>query len=476
MPEQPPVVPADATLVQVQQLLSQAEMTLSDAQKSLQSLLDEPKRRADRRLEIPKLADAAKLQLQEIEKQLEAKPSPDDPVEVSAAARHLLEARKKGLNAESAANQVELQLFEATGELLSAQRDRAARRVVEADGQVKALRVIVNERRRQEAERQALEARKTSAQAQPAVRKIADANADLAKLRQALAGKIENTTRDLEQIDRQVTTLEEQFKKITKRFDTAGGTEAIGLLLRKQRDELPDAGLHQRKIKQRSTEISNTYLDLIDYEEKRNDLATLDHHVKDTLKNLGTKVTAAEREFLEPEVRSVLEAQQSVLDSLIADTNSCLDKLVELDVRERQLIAKSDDFAKYCDERILWIRSATVLSSSHLRQLAPSLVWLADPRGWKDVGAALWADVVGHPVLTAFVFFLLLILTLLQRPLRTRIAQLGEQAARSNNISYLPTLRTFLTTGSLSLCLPLSIPKLSFLSSNWEYPFSLRSR
>lgn len=454
MAMQSPDVPADAPFVQVQQLLTQAETALSDAQKSLQSLQDEPKRRADRRLEIPKLADNGKLQLQEIDKQLEAKPNPDDPAELSAATRGMLEARKKAILAEAAANQTELQFYDATGELLSAQRDRVARRVAEAEEQVKSLRVIVNERRRQDVEKQALEARKTSAQAHPVVRQVAEANAELARQRQSLASKIEATTREWEQIDRQLTRLEEQFKKITKRYETAGATEAIGLLLRKQRDELPDVTTHQRKIKLLSAEISKTYLELIDYEERRNDLATLEPLVGQALKAHISTIDESERNYLDEEVRHVLEAQRSLYDSLIADTNSLLDKQVELDVGQRQLISKSDEYAAYCDERILWIRSTTLLGTSHVRQLWPSMAWLVTPSSWWEVCRALWTDLVVHPLLSAFAGISFFILILLQRSLRTMTAQLGEQATRSNITSYVPTLRAFLTTGMLALVWP----------------------
>lgn len=451
---QPLDLPADTTFVQMQQFLTQAEKSVSDAQKALQTLQDEPKRRADRRLEIPKLTDAAKLQLQEIDKQLDTKPNPDDPAEVSAATRGLLEAFRKAIVAETAASQAELQLYDATGELLAAQRDRAAQRVVEADEKVKALRVIVNERRRQEAEKQALEARRTSVQAHPVVRKIAEANAELARQRQSLASRIEGTTREWEQTDRQMTSLEEQFKKITKRYETAGTTEAIGLLLRKQRDELPDVATHQRNLKLRPVEISRTYLELIDYEEQRNDLATLEPLVKQALQAHVTNIEEWEHGYLEEEVRHVLEAQRSLYDSLIADTNSLLDTLVELDVRQRQLISKSDEYAAYCDERILWIRSAPLLGTSHLRQLWPSLVWLVNPSSWRDVGAAMWADLVLHPLLTTVAVLLFVIIILVQKSLRATTTQLGEQAARSNITSYLPTLRAFLTTSMLAFLWP----------------------
>ncbi len=451
--EQPPVVPPDATLVQVQQLLSQAETAFSDAQKSLQILQDEPKRRADRRLEIPKLVEAAKLQLAEIDKQLEAKPSPDEPAESVAAARLLLESRKQALNAEIAASQVELQFFEATGELLSAQRDRAARRQDEAETQVKALRTLVNESRRRDALQQAMEAFKTSAQAHPAVRKIADANAELAQLRQTLADKIENTTEELEQIDQQVSALDNQFKKVANRYKTVGATESVGLLLRKQRAELPNLELHRRRIKQRSIDISDVYMELIEAEEKRNDLATLDQNVKAILNSLGATV-GSEREFLGEEIRNVLEAQQKLYDSLIADTNIYLDNLVELDVRQQELISRSREFAEYCDERILWIRSTTGLSISHVRQLAPSLLWLTSRENWSEVGRALWSDVLNHPALTSIAVLLFVLLVVVQPHLRRTTTQLGEQAMRSNIISYLPTLRAFFTTGLQALLWP----------------------
>ena len=460
--------PAGATLAQVQQLLAAAEMDLASAETALQSLQNEPKRRADRRLEIPKLADAAKLQMQEIDKLLDSKAAEDEPAELTAAARLLLESRKKSITAEITASQAELQLFETTGELLSAQRDMAARRVAEADGLVKALRVIVNERRREDAEQQAQDARRTSAQAHPAVRDIAETNAGLAKERQLLAGRIESTARELEQIDQQVATIDAQFQSISKRYDTAGATEAIGLLLRKQRDDLPEVSSHHRRIKQRSTEISNTYLEVIDYEEKRNDLATLDQRAKKVVQDIDSTLPIdSERRYLEVEVRRVLESQRDVYDSLISDTNSLLDKLVELDVRERQLISESEEYAAYCDERILWIRSATMMDLSDLHQLWASLLWLLNQVGWQETRAVLWNDVVQHPLLASIAALMFFILILSQRALRTTMKELGEQAARSNITSYVPTMRAMLTTVLLALLWPglLGYPGLRLLVS-----------
>lgn len=455
-------ISADATLSQAQQLLSKAEAGLGESQKALQAAQDEPKRRADRRLEIPKLADAAKLQLQELEKQLDLKPAADEAPELTAAQRALLETRKKAIVAESASQQIELQYYEATGELLSAQRDRAARRVSEADSQVASLRGLVNDRRKQEAERQAIEARQASAQSHPAVREIANANALLANGRQALAAKIETATREYEQIDRQVIALQDQVKRVTKRIETAGSTEAIGLLLRKQRADLPDVASHQRKIKPRAEEISDIYLKLIDFEESRNELATLDRRVRDVVEGLRYTVSSNELPYVEAEVQSVLEAQRSVMDSLIADTNSYLDKLVELDVRERQLINVVNDYADYCSERILWIRSTVPVSTSNLKQVNHALIWLIDRANWQRVIDTLRDEIAKHPGLAAIALLLFLVLLACQRALRARLAEMGELAARSNTRSILPTVRSLLIVLLMSALWPGVIGAIGF--------------
>lgn len=457
-----PDLPAEPTLAQVQQQLSQAEMKLADTQKAMQTLLDEPKRQADRRLEIPKRADAIKALIQEIDTQLNAEPAADEPADITAANRMVLESRKKTLNAEVAMSQLELQYYEATGELLSAQRDRAARQISSQDALVKDLRTQVNDRRLKEAEEQARQAREAAAEAHPAVKKIAEANATLATLRKTLAGKIEQVSRDLDAVDAQITTLDDQFKKIQNRINTVGETQAMGLLLRKQRDELPSLKNTERVSNNGTSEISNTYLQLIEYEESRNDLATLDSHVTTAIESVGEPVSLDELSFLESKVREALAAQRVVYDSLISDTKSYVDKLVDLDVRQRQLISTARNVEEYCDERILWIRSTTSFGMEHLRQLVPSLNWLTTPQSWIAVGKALWSDAMAHPTLTIYMGLLFVLLILIQRPLRARIALLGEQASRSNMTSFVPTARTFVMTTLISILWPGLLAYLGF--------------
>lgn len=453
-PPTAPVIAPDATLAQLQSMLTQAESNFTEAQKSLQSLKEEPKRRADLRLEIPKNADSARQQLADIEKQLETKPAPGESADLTNSVHAYLEARKRAITAEMATAQIELQYFDSTGDLLSAQRDRAAQRVLETEEHAKALRAIVNDRRRQEADQQAIEATRASVQAHPAVRKIAEVNAALAGRRRTLATTIERTAHEVEHLDQVVQLMDEQFNRISKRYDTAGTTEAIGLLLRKQRDDLPNRTSNVQEINRRTALIAEVCLELIDDEEKRSDLATIDRHVKAIMTHLQPPIPENEKEYLQESIRQVLEAQRDLYDSLIADTNSYLDNLVEADVRQRQLISKVDEYAAYADERILWIRSAKILGVADLHQLMPAISWLVNGENWVTVGYAIWNDVLNRPLQALLLLAAFLILVLFRRFLRTKITQLGEIAARSNNTAFYPTLWVLLITGLLAIQWP----------------------
>lgn len=445
----------DVPLNVAQQTLSKAETGLADAQKTLQQIQDEPKKRADRRLEIPKLAESAKMQLQELEKLLEAKPASDESIDLASAGRWLLEARRRAIQADLTACQQESQYYEVANELLSVQRDRAARRVAEAESHVATLRNIVNDRRRREAEKQGLEAKRAAAQSHLAVRRIADTNSVLALQRQHLARKIELVAREFENVDRKVLNLEEQVKKVKKRIETAGSTEAIGLLLRKQRDDLPDVSQYHKRMNSRSVEISNAYLELIESEEHRNGLATLDAQAKEIAESFAASMEQGELQYLKAEVRAVLEAQRTLTDSLIADTSSYLEKLVELDVRERQLVTTATDAAKYCDERILWIRSSVVFNRGQIRAILPALEWLSAPSALQEGFETLVQQAQAHSVLVTLSLSMAISLLGFRRRLLNRLTHLGEQASRSNSTSMLITLRATLLSALLALAWPI---------------------
>jgi potassium efflux system protein len=469
----PAEIAGDAGLAQLQPLLSQAETKLTETATSLKGFHDEPKRRADRRIEIPKRLDAARQQIADLERQLAMKPPADELPELTTALRMSLEARRKALTAEMGAAQQELQYYEATADVLPAQRDLAARRAAVAEQSVKSLRTAVNDRRRAEAAEQARESMRAAVHAHPAIKQVADGNAALANERQELAAKIEKTDRDLDETKQTIRTLNRQFEKITTRIEKTGETDAIGLMLRKQRALLPNTGIVAARIRHRADEISGTYLKVIEYEEQRDQLATLDTKTRELLVQLGNTGAEETQQDREQEIRGMLQTQRGFLDSLISDTNSYLDKLVELDTEDQQLIAKSKEHAAFCDERILWIRSATVMGSSHLEQIAETTIATAESGHWPQFGKAVWQDIQDHPIVVAIAALILLIFVKIRPQMVDRLKDLSDEAGRTYSTSILPTVRAFVITVFLGALWPVVMALAGWRLSQMDPQFEL---
>lgn len=447
-------IPSDMTLAQMQQSLTQAETRLAETQKTMADLQAEPKRRADRRVEIPKQQDAARKVLQEIETEMGVKPSADELAEVTQANRLLLQARKRAVTLELQYYDQELRAYEALGELLTARRDLAVIQAAQAEQAVKLWRAAVSERRRVEAEQQALEAKRAALRAHPAINRLAKESADLTVQRQQLAESIERVTKDTDDLEKKLQELDAQFVKVLNRVKRVGLTEAIGLQLRKLREDLPNVGEHRHAIENRQAEISKTNLSLVELEDRRSLLADIDAQTKVVISEIQDSVNELELPLIEEDVRQALMVQRGYLDSLITDTNSYLDRLVELDTRERQLISKIEEFAAFSSEHVLWIRSAALPRVSDARAYLQAVNWLCNVSHWHNVGMTLWQDAISTPIMYSLALLLLLLFVSSRRTWRRRLQEVGEEAARSRATSFGPTAKALILTGLLAITWP----------------------
>lgn len=460
-------------LAKMQQSLTQAEARLAELQKSLADLQADPKHRADRRVEIPKLQEAARKQLADVELLRAVKPPADENAEVTEANRLLHDARKRAADVELNSLEQELRFYEASVELQTARRDLAVVQVAQADQSVKAWRNAVNDRRRAETEQQAREARMTALHAHPAIKQLAKESADLTVVRQALADKIERATRDSDAVEKRLVDLDAEFAKVVDRVKRVGLTQAIGVLLRKQRESLRNIDAHHEDLEKRQAEISKTSLELVDLEDQRSPLADIDARTEFLIKELGDSVNSTERPLVQADIRQLLQTKRGYLDSLIADTNSYLDKLVEFDTRDRQLIRKAKDYATFCDEYILWIHSTDIVQSSDLPLLVQSLKWLTNLSEWKSVGVVLATDAASHPLTYILGVIVLLSLLFSQRTWKRMLRETGVEASKSFSTSFRPTALALVLTALNSITWPALLfvvgHRLSQLAGNSEF-------
>ncbi|MDZ7620106.1 MAG: hypothetical protein U1E05_24145, partial [Patescibacteria group bacterium] len=364
--EAPDLAVPSASLAELEALLSAKESELTEQRAAVTELESELRRRASRRIEIPKLVAAAQEQLGEVLRQLHA-PVVTEPPAITAARRIKLLARREALEQELASYEREQRAYEVRTELLSSQRDLAARRAAHLEQVVLEWRTQVTRQRYRETETQLQQARREAAQAHPALEQLAENNARWAERRKELAELIATTTRDLDQTNDRLTTLQDQFERTREKVDTVGLTNAIGLLLRNQRESLPSDHDYLQRIGARQPTIRDCQFELLQLKDRRSELANLDVQVQRELDAMARDFGPDDLAELKISVEGILQSELDYLDALILDTNSYFDRLVDLDNAERQLAAQTHDYSTYINERVLWIQSATVLDAQDAR-------------------------------------------------------------------------------------------------------------
>jgi potassium efflux system protein len=468
-----PQLPPHAALDELKQLAARAETAHTDVQTELTDLEAAARRRSDRFEEVRVLDGAAKQRLDFIGKQLAELPATlDGMTPLDQATRALLLAKNAKTLAEHACYEEELPAYEATRELMRAKLDWATRRLNQAEELDKKWRAIVTDRSRQDAETKAYDARWTVMNARPEVLPLAEENEKLADLRTSADGpaaKLKRVQEEVSSLNAELVRLQSQAAHIKKVADL---TDSIGILLQKQRNDLPDLRLHRKHIAARQTEITNIKLQLFELETRRSELADIDAAVRQVINDMELGPGNAQRAALEPTVRELLETRRDYLDALIADDNNYFNALVlELDKTEQELIRETEAYANYINERIFWIRSSPPLEKDALARAWHAARWLGEPAHWALLGETLWADVHLHAMIDSLGLAAALAMLYFQRRVRRRVHEIGRHVANSYTDSINPTIEASLWTVVLALPWPALAWFIGWrLTAAWEAP------
>ncbi|KPK66302.1 MAG: hypothetical protein AMK73_00330 [Planctomycetes bacterium SM23_32] len=453
LPEVRVEAPPEATLTDLEQRLSIAEASLTAAQATWRQLEDEPTRRAERRAEIPKPLSEAEQELAEVRQQLAAQP-PEEANEAAEADRILLQARRMALENQVASYRAEILSYDARRELLSARREWATRELNAARERVEAWRRLVQQQRQVAAGEVVAEARRVAADADPALRELAEGNEELAARWAAADGpatKAANAARRLQDANAKLTELRVDFARVRARTEAVGLTKAIGALLRKKRTDLPDIRQYQGSVRARQAMLSDVQLELLELEEQWSAVADTDAQVQQMLSKAGRPLAEQQREEMRQTALGLLRARRDLLDSLIRDYNSYFTSLLYLNIAEEQLIAVIQDYANYVDEKILWFRSTSPLRWGDVPGAWKALGELAEPATWVDSGSALLHDALARPVAYAMALLLVALYLRTRGRMRAQLRRNGELSRSAETDSLALTLAALLLTLVASL-------------------------
>ncbi len=436
----------DRPLPDIEKKVAQLEADLKRWRRELTDVDAELKGRTSRRAEVPKRIAAAQQVLTDTNNEMQAPAASGDNPQVQAARGLMLAARKRAAELEIQSCEKELRAYDARAELLPLLRDLDARRVAQADQDFNYLQDLINRRRQIEAEQQARKARQEANRANPAVQKLMEDNAKLAKMREELAQDILDATGELDRVTQRLADVSEKFDSVKDKADSVGLASVIGPLLRKQRAALPDLSSYRHNVGLRGQAMGTSELARLELREQRFALSDLDRQVKATLKALTLPAADGNRSELKAAVTEALKSKRDYLDGLIADHEKYYDKLAKLKTAEEQLIEKTERCSRFIDERVLWIASADPIAPKDAAPAAEALWWLAGPAAWSDLGRTLATDARREAILWAVAALVLLTLIYWRRRLRGKIAELGEKTARGSCCRFLPTVEAAVLT------------------------------
>lgn len=432
----------------VQQRLTKYEQELQQAEKRQSDLAQKIALRAQLRSEIPSKLEETKKALAAVEAELATEPAADALPAQTAARRAFLSARQRSLTAKASLLSSEIPAFDATAALLTARSDLAAREVSQARKRVAAWQEYVNQRRRTDAENNAREAQELEKFAMAPLKPMAKALVKLADRlvvdRGILTTNITTTLRAIQLMEDETKRRKAEFEEITERAKVAGFTNAVGVLLQKQRSALPNVPALREEISKRQETISEAHIRRLDFENQRSGVSDVESQIEALVASQGPEIDDVFRTDLENNARRILQARVRYLDGVIQDLNSYMDQLTALDTRQRALLTQTETQNEYIAEHILWVRSTNPLSKTTLKEAASTAAWLV--RAIPTIGRCLGQDAASNLFMWLPVALVFCTLLFLQPRLKVSLRTASEVAARRNTTLMKPTLRALVLT------------------------------
>lgn len=391
----PATVSGQLSRSELEGLLAETDARLSVVRKGLLEVDAEQSQLGERRLTLPAEIATVGAVREGLLGELGLPPLPTGSIESTLAHRALALATRKATADQAGALELEMATYEIRRELLAARRDLLKRKSETYVSSVSELQAALASRRVREAEAAAADARADQAslaRVHPVLGSLAEENAKLTGQRtgpDGLSAKMDAATRELSSVSDQLQRLEERSKGVRQKVAAAGLTDAIGMLLRKEREELGSVERVRAELRVRHDQIAAVQLQALNLEDSLRALPALESEVDVILKTQGDTIAAADHLHVETSARNVLEARRASLEALLRDTNSYFATLVDLDAKESELVRVLDDYRAFLDQHVLWIPNASMPSLVSVADWRDAALWIVDPRNHAKSAARL---------------------------------------------------------------------------------------
>lgn len=430
MAEEAVEVPEGATLDGLRQRRDEAEANLAAARERLAAVEAERDQRARRRAEIPAQLAAAGTGLEDVRQALAAAPPAGQAAELTRAQGVERRAKQWELERQIEALRRELANYDARVELMPLRLERASRRIAVREAALRGWRAEVDRRLTQEAERQALEARRAAALAHPLLREVAETNVELAERRRELLAKIQQYEEWGRKVEAGLLELAPLYEEDRRRLGLATEAGLADLRLRARRDELPEVGVLTGGERPIRREISRLQRERFNREYEMRRLPAVEAGRDARLAKLPSDTEDSLREELRVELEARLTEQRSLYGELIGTFEEAERELIRVASALDPLLALNREYRRVIDERVLWVRS---MDPVHFRDFGRGLdlLWdLLDPGEWRTLLGVAWNNLRDDPLPGIVTLMALVVWMTRRRRIRDRMTLLAERVSK----------------------------------------------
>lgn len=424
----------ETSKVEVEALLAVTEAKLTMARRSFTDVESKHTRLGERRMVLPLELAQAEVAQQGQFGEIDLPSRPTGSAEITLGRRAVAMARRRAAAEQVRAIELELATYDMRRELLVSQRELLRRQVGAYNSRVTELQALLGVLRSREAEEAAAAARENRTALEridPALGTLAQENAELTAARtgkDGLSARMEAATRRLGAVNKHLEELEERSKGVRQKAATAGLTEAIGLLLRKELSDLQSAEHARADLRARREEIAAIQLQSLTSEDLLDELPEVEERVEAILAAQPESMSAKDRKNLESAARNMVRTRRASLDSLVQDLNSYFVVLVDLDAAETKYLRVLENYQAFLDQHVLWIPNASLPRLAGFAAWPAAIVWLTDPSSHAEVARRIAASSHSRPITTAATsLFLVGIALLYRRRLKRQLAKLCER-------------------------------------------------
>lgn len=478
--EQPAPRVDDAALLdflsfeELQAELQNAQAKLAAATELRAKLSEQVDTREKRRKELPQLISEARAKVEQIDReQAAAASSPTADPLLKEATTWSQTAQKMAAVEQTQMFEQEQRLYEAETELLPLQLDQAraeekalaedVRRLNEQIDRVQKDRIA---QQRQQVRRLVEEIPKSPDTPASLVAlgdqllKLINQWFDLVKKKADINAELNSSKAVLDKWKDRYTKMVNRVEPQPGQDVVAGFNSWVGLMLRKQRSELPDPQKLERQIhhyRQEAQVMDALLFELEDALQQIHSWSDGDSTFQSNVAPSGSApVTRSDvATDLRPAFDRLLTKEKELIESMKIDIDNYLNNLYQVADIKTQTSSLIGDYRSFIEKHVLWIRSSEQFDKSDFREAASAFHWLASLSNWRKLGLALWQDMRSNPWWVALFLVGFFGLTLNHTRMRRVLSVCGDRAAKRSATSFALTMQSLLLTVAISLPVPL---------------------